>query len=599
MINLANYNSVPPAPTISSTPPESGSPRKLNPSPIKYYSLSSMNLASHSIRNIYTRVWHLLELHMLDPLPEVSSMAIQIIKRISDKGVPGRKKTLSDLSSEEWPQESGARGPKTKSGLDSGMHYSGRASVSAVTSPYLPSVFPPKRNMFSRDPVDTSIMEESTGSIKFALSSNSPKSDQADSIGVCRRPLVKTAFVDWCIKQFSEPCSNGSLCLCPNGEHGAQDEEASNWRPALFSHYKAKARSKLAKDGVSRVTQESLSTNKAKLVRIINNARCQNLVFHPYDKFLVCHDYNAFLACNYTQSTIRLWSNKNVEGGPSVTDIMLVNTQHTPQLMAASNDGSVKVWKNVLPLTFSSQSPDDYKFEFKPQLSTAFFIFEDMVDRVATTAEHRSQQKLLFTWLSQNRTLAAGGDTRVIRLWDAQQERKVLDIVTESERITSLTTDNVHLVCAGTEEGSVKLFDCRLGRQPICQTFPSTCGPIVNAQVWPNDQDPIHLVAGTQVGDVCWYDRRNVGRHVRMQSLGGPLSSMCFHENTDVFAWYVSIVSFVLVRTLTYSFPCSAFGEDKNIIQLFTVDTMRGPTIRVGKRKIKHLVFHPFKVRHS
>ena len=75
-------------------------------------------------------------------------------------------------------------------------------------------------------------------------------------------------------------------------------------------------------------------------------------------------------------------------------------------------------------------------------------------------------------WSQFDLTLAVGGYARYIRLWDAERELKKADLATGSDSyVSSLRCSNYYaassaasgIFTAGFGDGSVKLFDIRLG----------------------------------------------------------------------------------------------------------------------------------------
>ena len=61
--------------------------------------------------------------------------------------------------------------------------------------------------------------------------------------------------------------------------------------------------------------------------------------------------------------------------------------------------------------------------------------------------------------------VACGGDSPILRLWDAHKERRRCDLNTGSTSYVStmaFSTRNSDLVCAGFGDGSVRIFDIRV-----------------------------------------------------------------------------------------------------------------------------------------
>lgn len=427
-------------------------------------------------------------------------------------------------------------------------HHSGRVSVSATSSPYLPhsnnyasfmNQYSLKRTMFGREPVKSELNEprQRNGTIPereydMQRSENSFSSDSQ----VCRKPLVQTGFIEWSTKHFCQPCSHLGICGCANVEMSPPDM-VGEWRSALLRKYYHKAKTEL------QLPHKTGGTD----VIARRSADVSLISLHPFEKCVVFANSSTFSIWNYGQSSVTspypeppLKKFRNESANAKITDMKLINTHDKALLMVASNNGAIKVWSDLLPTTFSNLYPEDDTYGITPRLATAFFIFEDMPLRPV------ERSNLVLCWEQEQKRLVAGGEHRFIRLWDANKEMKIRDIVTGTEAITSLGTDNDHVICAGCKDGAVRLFDDRQ-KSTACQVFSSgvssgfssrTGGPIVNAKIWSvAHADSINLVSGSKFGDVCWFDKRIASKAVQFESKYSPMTAMNFHENTNVFAW--------------------------------------------------------------
>lgn len=492
-----------------------------------FSSIYSTNLVSHSLSSVYMKVWQLVDLYTLDPYPEVALMAqdiyYEIRQRVSDNNSesslsePGSPNRQSYLSSDSFNKE---KAPVPQP--------SGRRSVSALSSPYLANTNNPvnqkytlKRTMFGKEPHPDDVLVP-----RPRTSSRNSRVDKStsESINACRKPIVHTNFVDWCTKQFSQPCSHLlGVCDCTNMESPHQDYIAS-WRNDLLRQYYFKCKKQLS------------SANHSidfKIAGSLSYSETRHFAFHPFDKSaIVCDKYN-FSLWNYLDGTIQTHSNMNTDALASISDIQMINTHERALLMVACDDGSIKVWRDVFPYTFYNIHPEDVDTSFSPKLSTSFFIFEDMNKNTV------KEKILILDWNQRKETLLAAGDNKFIRIWDAKQERKVRDIISASEVVTSICSDYDHLICAGCSEGVVRLFDDRnASNRPVISLNDST-GSIVKAHIWPESQSHcINIVTGNQSGDIRFYDKR-FPKAVRHESMGSSITAMAFHQHTGVFAWLV------------------------------------------------------------
>ena len=101
--------------------------------------------------------------------------------------------------------------------------------------------------------------------------------------------------------------------------------------------------------------------------------------------------------------------------------------------------------------------------------------------------------EVIFTHIKNYFILAMGSDCRIIRLWDAKKEMRIMDLFTEdsSGAVTSLhyapttsASSLADLLIAGFTGGSVKIFDAReWGRAPILKLDDLQGSPILDAKI--------------------------------------------------------------------------------------------------------------------
>jgi len=517
----------------------------------------SPNGTGKSITNVYGRVLQLIELYRLDPFPEVARMANLIFNDIHSKAFTlkdaNSMSSFSELDSPNHRQSyisnesplmtSGNSSEYTKSTSrtstpvrEAPKHHSGRVSVSAISSPYLPhssnynsfmTQYTMKRTIFGRDPASEDFVKHREHKNGISESKNYEihrSTNSFSELQACRKPLVHTSFVDWCTKHFCQPCSHSGICGCTNIEL-SQASLVSEWRSSLLKKYYHKAKRELENNS-ARYGNEMVLQKK--------NVEAHLVALHPFEKFVVYANAHNFSVWNYGSKVDSEPTAKFSNETPSakITDLQLINTHENALLMVASDNGSIKVWRDLLPTTFPDISPDGNTFRVSPQLSTAFFMFEDIPFRCSDRSNH-----LVLCWDQQSQRILAGGDHKFVRLWDANKEMKVRDILIDTDSVTSLSTDYDHLICAGCEDGAVRLMD---DRQKSCQVFAfnDRNGAIVNAKIWPvTYSESINIVSGNRSGQVCWYDKRLPNKALRMETTGQPMTAMNFHENTDVFAW--------------------------------------------------------------
>lgn len=504
----------------------------------------TMSLSTYSITNVFIKVWQVIELYRLDPCPKVAKMAETIHNDIRSKAFTNKDNNSdsstsepaspntrqSYLFSETITTENTSENPKQSwhTQSDSNKHHSGRVSVSALSSPYLPhsnnynsfmTQYSVKRTIFGKDPTNEEISETK---YRNGIRNESNQSNGSfNEFQTCRKPLITTSFIEWCTRHFSKPCPHNDSCRCGDIETNNHDI-ISEWKYKLIKNQYEKSKYELE-------TNVIVENSENKIKRIVNtNARL--IAFHPFEKSAALASKQSFMAWNLIDNETQCYNSKS---SAKITDIHLINSHEKALVMVGADDGSVKVWRNVFSPTFSSLSPDEVSFTPNPKLSIAFFMFEDMPTR------RSEKNRLIMSWNQTNQMLVAGGNQKFVRLWDSNKEMKVRDFITGSECATSICTNNNHLICVGCSDGTVKVFDDRvMSNDGRVFSLTNRSSNVVNAKIWPEiNQNTLNAIVGHRSGEICWYDKRFTGKATRIETVSVPMTAMAFHDKTDVFAW--------------------------------------------------------------
>jgi regulator-associated protein of mTOR len=129
-----------------------------------------------------------------------------------------------------------------------------------------------------------------------------------------------------------------------------------------------------------------------------------------------------------------------------VSSVQFVNAHDRGLILAGYDDGSVRIWKN----SDSSKSASG-------NLVTAFQGLEDQPTKSSRI------YGLQTAWHQSSQTIYVGGESKMLRLWDAEKELKAADIPTGSDFPVS------HLHCApnslfavGFGNGAIQIYDRRV-----------------------------------------------------------------------------------------------------------------------------------------
>jgi regulator-associated protein of mTOR len=134
--------------------------------------------------------------------------------------------------------------------------------------------------------------------------------------------------------------------------------------------------------------------------------------------------------------------------GFGVSSLHVINQWQGGMILTGSADGAAKLYRNYDPETGGGA----------PQLVSAFRVLGE-------TVQVRRGAGLVLEWRQPGGTLLAGGDARVIKLWDAHTETALMDLDTHADApcgaLASERGGAGATFLAGTGDGGVRLLDRR------------------------------------------------------------------------------------------------------------------------------------------
>jgi WD40 repeat protein len=311
-----------------------------------------------------------------------------------------------------------------------------------------------------------------------------------------------------------------------------------------------------------------------------------------------------------------------------ITSIAWVNESLDSLMLVGSDDGAVRVWKDIsdtdtapMPPTSSiingsyesssgaSAGPaatSNSSLQTSPgiSLATAFIALPDMPDTSRGSG-------MVTSWLQQTGTLVVGGNSKTIRLWDLQREQCVRTYTTglntcttclASKAVTStsmsypippsirnVVKDNnpeedmpISWTFAGFADGTLGVFDPRVssngGRVHISREHDAW---IVSAYI---RSDVPEVITASVRGLVKFSDIRTMRclKTLEVQSLRSPLTAMAVHQSAPILA-SGSHTQFIKILT---------FGGDQLGSLIKYHDGFMGQ--RIGP--VSCLAFHPSKM---
>ncbi|KAG1800474.1 WD40-repeat-containing domain protein [Suillus plorans] len=146
---------------------------------------------------------------------------------------------------------------------------------------------------------------------------------------------------------------------------------------------------------------------------------------------------------------------------------------------------------------------------------------------------------LVLDWKQSGGTLLVGGDSRIIRVWDAHTETQVLDLETNCDSpVMSITSDqgSSSTFIVGFANGLVKVFDHRLEEEDtIVRSYHDHHSWVQNVKYHPCISG--QFLSGSLAGEVRLWDLRGSDTAIQAWDLHHTgLSVFDVHSQTGVFA---------------------------------------------------------------
>lgn len=235
------------------------------------------------------------------------------------------------------------------------------------------------------------------------------------------------------------------------------------------------------------------------------------LLFHPFESLLVVAEKRNIALWDHKEfDRVNLFSNGNTSG-TKISALSWINQQAQSLLMAGSDDGVVRLWKNV------------HVRDTAPEIVSAWLAVRSMPRGPGVG--------LVLDWQQETGHLLAAGPVDTIRVWDVEREICVLDLPVDSASYVSSLCSMEHgsVVFAGCGDGLVRMFDLRTNLSSI-HTVSRHPGAVINVHVqrWAPDSDG-DLISGGSNGDIHVSDTRMLGSR-----LGSSLGIGVQHQPASV-----------------------------------------------------------------
>ncbi|KAG8997859.1 hypothetical protein FRB94_002908 [Tulasnella sp. JGI-2019a] len=324
---------------------------------------------------------------------------------------------------------------------------------------------------------------------------------------------LKSTYFDWSVEYFFEP----QMRLSEADEPGSVVWNEQTWRGSRNEQIRYTTH------------KQGLTANRGSWDRSLVTLN----TVHPVVEMRF-HQYETHLAMTNAENLVSVWDwskkkriacfDNGNPTGTSVTSLTFINEDMQAQIMTASSDGVVRIYRNYDPDT----AFDDYPIE----LSTAWRALPELVIS-------KRRGGVVTDWLQPYGILVVGGDSRVIKIWDCHKEMSMANIETDSTScVTSIASDldGATTVLAGNAEGEIKVYDRRTsGSQMMVKDYRQHSSWIQNLH-WQRGADR-EIVSASVDGDVHLWDIRSAtGSVMDWRPHPNGLASMAVHDHTGVFA---------------------------------------------------------------
>lgn len=394
--------------------------------------------------SIYSKLWNGIVNLSKDPFPEVAAMGTKVTEHIRQMAlevapsiacVPIGKEVICDKLSSSGGSNSLPPSPNTRN-----IHHFMNKSHSGSSAR----------------------LNSETISASSANTKEKPHK--------LRVPIVKTNFVEWEIASMSKP-----LKYLASNKNKKNDQFAIE---TMNRHERFKKNEKIRKEAVS---QQRLAVfhNLQKQSFVGKTPTIPSIVkLHPFEPLIAVTYLDRIMLKDWDTSnsnllspvllnpphitnhaaTIQTTTNSAKKmssivpptSSLRVSSIQFVNAHDRGLVMAGYDDGSVRLWNNDV----NNQS--NRSANLNTNLVTAFQALDDQPSR--------SQRiyGLQTAWHQSSQTIIVGGESKLIRIWDAERELKIQDISTGSDfPISHISCAPNALFAVGFGDGAIQIFDRR------------------------------------------------------------------------------------------------------------------------------------------
>ncbi|TBU58181.1 hypothetical protein BD310DRAFT_879568 [Dichomitus squalens] len=322
---------------------------------------------------------------------------------------------------------------------------------------------------------------------------------------------LKSRFYDWCCEYFKEP----QMRQPEVDEPGSVQYNYQVWR---------QQRNEQVIEDTEKQSREAPRCRWDRPVNTIQiNGLPLTLAFHAFDPHLVIANESDMVTVWDWIKRKRL--NRFFNGNPrgtSITSLHIINQDVGGIILTGAADGMIRLYRNYDPNLCSGSV----------QMVSAFRGLNEVL-------QVKRGSGVITDWKQSGGTLLVGGDSRIIRVWDAHTESQVMDLDTNAESpITALVSDSgsSSTFLASFADGTVKLFDRRLEEDDaVVRSYHQHTSWVQNVKWHPTLAG--QFLSGSLDGEVKLWDIRGGDSPMQVWDMfPHGLSAFDVHEQTEVFA---------------------------------------------------------------
>ncbi|XP_063708326.1 regulatory-associated protein of mTOR [Culicoides brevitarsis] len=505
---------------------------------------SSMSNQSTLIKfdSINMNVWHSLMNLCRDPYPEVAKLAHQIVTHVSSQAIAlytAKEGTPeSHLLSVSLPPS-----PNTRTSFLSesppihhNNHMPHSRRISTNDEPDASLLVQSTHNRFQLNQLNTSASGiELRARLSDSHSANNSLTDGGhfDELHRNIKPIITTNYLKWSVGYFvrqskKRPDIPGNDASPTAFSGDILNEESIKYIDRLD---RLKRNARIRQEGLKE--QKKVIFNRLENQIYTGRTQCTpiTLKLHPYESIIAVAYKDRVALHDWTNSTTHTLIPAKLPQAPItgskhfapfmnqqqtsiyVNSLNFVNEHDEFLVMVGYVNGVVRIWNRNVD-------------KEEPQLVTAWQAIGE--------PSAKKNINLVTAWHQRSQTIFAAGDSKYVKLWNAEQELLLSDIPTGTEsQVVDIVCARNGIFAVGCGDGSIRLFDqrlpinnCRIGT--YCEYNQSVLAVCLR-------RDCENMVAASKNGNVRLFDTRSK-KSIMSWDTVPDVTSVAIHESADVIA---------------------------------------------------------------